>query len=219
MKKPHTKYFTETGILCPGVTTITAELGWNKGILISWANKLGLKGIEAGKYVDDKAEIGTLAHQMVLDHLQQVKTNTSDYSRNQIDQAENCLLSYFAWEKGKTIEPIMLEQSLVSEQYQFGGTLDFLGKIDGKLTLGDYKTGKGIYLEYWVQVAGGYLLLLDEQPGERVEEIQILNIPRSNDEAFQVQPIPREKWEVCKKIFLNCLENYRLKKLLNNGGE
>ena len=137
--------YTDTeGTRLPGVTTITEELGWTKQVLISWANKLGLKGIESSKYVDDKASIGTLAHQMVLDHLQGKKTETSDFSANQIIQAENCLLSYFAWEKGKVIEPLLLETPLVHEVLRFGGTCDFYGKIDGKLTLGDYKTGKGI---------------------------------------------------------------------------
>lgn len=197
----------------PGVTTITGELGWNKQILVAWANKLGLKGIESGKFVDDKASIGTLAHQMILDHLRGTKTDTSDYSANQISQAENCLLSYFAWEKGKKIESRLLETSLIHEARKFGGTPDFYGQIDGVWTLLDFKTGKGIYPEYFIQVAGGYLLLL-EQNMYKVEQIHILNIPRSEDEAFQSQPIEVGKWEVCKKIFLNCLDTYQLKKQL-----
>lgn len=212
-KHNHTVYKDKDGIRLPGVTTITAELGWNKGVLISWANKLGLKGIESAKYVDDKADIGTLAHQMILDHLRQTKTDTSDYSKNQIDLAENCLLSYFAWEKGKTIEPILLETPLISETYKFGGTMDCFAKIDGVVTLCDFKTGKGIYDEYFIQVAGGYLLLLQEN-SHKVEKIQILNIPRSEDEAFQIKPLPENKWVVCKEIFLNCLKTYQLKKLL-----
>ena len=206
-------YKDKNGIRLPGVTTITGELGWNKQVLVNWANKLGLKGIESSKYVDDKAEIGTLAHQMILDHLRDTKTDTSDYSANQISLAENCLLSYYAWEKGKKIEPILLETPLVSELLKFGGTMDCYAKIDGKLTLLDFKTGKGIYDEYFVQVAGGYLILLEENKYE-VKEIQILNIPRAEDEAFQIQPLPRIKWGICNRIFLNCLDNYRLKKQL-----
>jgi hypothetical protein len=206
-------YKDKNGTKLPGVTTITAELGWNKGVLINWANKLGLKGIESTKFVDDKAAIGTLAHDMVLNHLKHGIVNTADYSANQISQAENCLLSYHNWEKGKVIEPIMLEEPLVSEVYKFGGTMDFFGKIDGVITLNDFKTGKGIYDEYFIQVAGGYLILLEEN-GQKVEAIQILNIPRSEDEAFQVKPLPKEKWDICKKIFLNCLDNYQLKRKL-----
>jgi len=206
------KYKDATGTILPGVTTITGqELGWNKQVLISWANKLGLKGIEAAKYVDDKADIGTLAHQLILDHFRGLKTDTSDYSKNQIDQAENCLLSFYEWGKGKVVKPILLEQPLISEVFKFGGTPDCYAEIDGKLTLLDFKTGKGIYDEYAIQVAGGYLLLLEEAK-HIVEEIVILNIPRAEDEAFSVKPI--KEWDVCKKIFLNCLNTYQLKKKL-----
>jgi len=216
MKKPHIRYKLKDGTIVPGVTTVTGELGWNKQVLVSWANKLGLQGIDSAKFVDDKAQIGTLAHQMVLDHFRKVETDTSDFTANQISAAENCLISYHAWEKGKTVEPILIEEPLVSEVMSFGGTPDFYGKIDGVLTLCDYKTGKGIYPEYFVQVAGGYLRLLSEH-GHKVEQIIILNIPRSEDESFMVKPIPITKWEVAQAIFDNCLETYRLKKQLNGG--
>jgi hypothetical protein len=212
--KAHTVYKLKDGTRVPGTTTITGgELGWNKQVLVSWANKKGLEGIETSKFVDNLAEIGTLAHQLVLDHFLKKETDTSDYSKNQIDAARNCLDSYWNWEKGKTIETRLLETPLVSEQFKFGGTLDCYALIDGKLTLLDFKTGKGIYDEYFVQVAGGYLLLLEEN-GMAVESIQILNIPRSEGESFQIESLPKEKWLVCKSIFLNCLNNYNLKKQL-----
>ena len=204
-------YKDNDGIRLPGVTTITGDLGWNTQILVNWANRLGLKGINSTTYVDDKADIGTLGHQLVLDHFRKIDTDTSDYTANQIDLAENCLMSYWAWERGKEIKPIIMEQPLVSELLKFGGTPDMYAEIDGRKTLLDLKTGKGVYDEYKIQVAGGYLLLLEEH-GYLVEDIVILNIPRAEDEAFIAQPI--HKWDVCKKIFLNCLNNYNLKKLL-----
>lgn len=212
MKNGKLKYMTLDGFPLPGVTTITgAELGWNKQVLVNWANRLGLKGIEVGKYVDNKASIGTLAHQLILDDFREVKTDTSDYTANQISLAENCLLSFYEWKKGKEVKPILLERPLISDKYGFGGTLDCYAEIDGKNTLLDFKTGKGIYAEYYVQVAGGYLLLLEEA-GYQVDEIDILNIPRSEDEAFAFKPV--KETETCKQIFLNCLANYKLKKKL-----
>ncbi|HNX03583.1 MAG TPA: hypothetical protein PKM71_07965 [Candidatus Cloacimonas sp.] len=204
------------GMRLPGVTTITGqELGWNKGILIDWANKKGLDGIETRAMVDDLADIGTLAHQFVLDQIKKVKTNTDAFSKDHIKKATNCLESYNNWAKNKVIEPILLEERLISEKLKFGGTPDFYGKVDGIFTLTDYKTGRGIYDEYLIQVAGGYLVLLEEL-GHKVERIEILNIPRSAGESFQVMTIPEDKWGYCKKIFLNCLDNYKTKKLLTD---
>jgi hypothetical protein len=212
--KNKSPYKDINGMRLPGVTTITGqELGWNKGVLIDWANNKGLEGIETRKMVDDLADIGTIAHQFVLDQIKGVKTDTTEFSQSHIEKAMNCLDSYNNWKKGKVIEPILLEERLISEIHKFGGTPDFYGKVDGVLTLTDYKTGRGIYDEYFVQVAGGYLIVLEEL-GHKVEKIEILNIPRSSGESFQVQGIPQNKWDYCKKIFLNCLENYKLHKLI-----
>ena len=207
-------YKDKDGLRLAGVTTVTGqELGWNKGVLINWANKKGLEGIEVGKMVDDLALVGTLGHQLVMDTIMKKQTNTSDYSENQITRAKQCLDSYLNWAKDKVIEPILLEERMISEIHKFGGTPDFYGKVNGILTLTDYKTGSGIYDEYLVQVAGGYLILLEEF-GHKVEHIEILNIPRSSGESFQVRPVPKIMWMPCKKIFLNCLDNWKTKKLL-----
>ena len=214
MASKKVQYKDKNGTRLPGVTTITGgELGWNKQMLIAWANKLGLEGVKSAEFVDDKARIGTLAHQFVLDGFTNAVTDTADYSQNQIDLAINCVDSYKAWAKNKVIEPVLLEVPLVSETFRFGGTLDCYAKIDGELTLLDFKTGKGIYDEYFIQVAGGYLLLLEEN-SHPVSKIQILNIPRSEGESFQVKELSQDKWGVCKSIFLNCLNNYYLKKQL-----
>ena len=214
MIKGKSPYKDQNGMRLPGVTTITGqELGWNKGVLISWANKKGLEGIETGAMMDDLAQIGTLAHQIVMDKIRKIETDASDYSKNQIDKALNCLKSYNNWMKDKVVEPILLEERLISEVHKFGGTPDFYGKVDGVLTLIDYKTGSGLYDEYLVQVGGGYLILLEEL-GHKVEAIELLNIPRSGGESFQVRVIPQDNWVYCKKIFMNCLENYKTKKKL-----
>ena len=213
--KAHTKYYLKDGTLVPGTTTITGELGWGKSALIAWANNLGLKGLSSAKFRDDKAEIGTLAHGLILENHGGEKFDTSDYSKNQIDSAENSVISYYEWLKGKKLEPILVEKPLISEQHKFGGTPDNYCKLDGISTLLDYKTGKGIYLEHWIQVAGGYNLLLLET-GHQVEQIMILNIPRTEDESFQQKVINANQAEICEKIFLKCLDIYNLHKQLKD---
>ena len=78
--KAHIRYRKQDGEIVPGVTTVTgSQLGWNKQILINWGNRIGLEGISASAYKDDKADIGKLAHAMVTDWLLGQKTDTSDY--------------------------------------------------------------------------------------------------------------------------------------------
>ena len=215
--KAHTRYKLADGTIVPGVTTITgSQLGWNKQALITWANNIGLKGISASKYKDDKADIGTLAHAMVTDWLLEIKTDTSDYSKNQIEAAENSALSFFEWAKNKKIKPILIETPFVSEEYKFGGKPDIYGKIDNSLELIDLKTGSGIYEEMIIQVAAYGKLLVES--GHKVETIRILNIPRTEDEAFIERVIGKKQREIAWKIFLNCLNNYQLRRMINGMG-
>ena len=208
--KAHIVYKVASGRRVPGTTTITGSLGWSKHVLINWANRMGLQGIDTTKYVDDKAAIGTLAHAMVTDYLLGKKTFTDDHSKNQIAAADNSALSYFEWARGKKIKPILIEQPLVSEAYLYGGMADIFAEVDGLPELIDLKTGSGIYPEMLIQV-GAYRQLLVEN-GHPVDSVRILNIPRTGDESFVEKKISKAHLGVAWKIFKNCLSIYQLKK-------
>lgn len=116
--KAHIIYKTSDGVKVPGVTTVLGLL--NKPALVKWANNLGLQGIDSSKYVDEKASIGTLAHAMITDKLIGKETDTSDYSKNQIDQAENSVLSFWEWEKDHKIEEVFLEKVVTEKENNQG---------------------------------------------------------------------------------------------------
>jgi len=208
--KAHTKYSLQDGTLVPGVTTVLGIL--NKPALVPWANKLGLQGIEVGKFVDDKAAIGTLAHQMIADYLRGETTDTSEYSKMQIEQAENAVLSFLEWEKSHKLQPILVEEPMVSERHGFGGTVDLVATIndDPELCLIDFKTSKGIFPEMFVQVAAYRELALEHELD--VRKVRILRIGRTDDEGFEDKPVNHlaQRWE----LFLHCLAIYNLQKEL-----
>ncbi len=206
--KAHTRYYTEDGTLVPGVTTVLGIL--SKPALIPWANKLGLSGIDVGKYVDEKADIGTLAHALVTDKLSGIQTDTSIYSADVIDKAENCALSFWEWAKGKDISAIWVERPLVSEVHRFGGTADIYAVIDGTKELIDLKTGSGIYEEHEYQLAA-LMRLLGENNFE-VERCRLLNIPRTEDERFVERVLSPQMIEDGWEIFLACLKIYNIKR-------
>jgi len=184
--KQHQIYKLKDGTRVPGVTTITGMEA--KPYLIPWANRLGLEGIKTTEYVDHLAEIGTLAHQMVADHLRGKKTNTSEYTKEQIDKSENSFLSYLEWEKGKTIEPILIEEPLVSERYRYGGQIDSLLKVNGVIGLHDLKTGKAIYDDWFIQLIAYTYLLYENGYVENWANLPaiILRIGRDETEGFEV---------------------------------
>jgi len=55
---------------------------------------------------------------------------------------------------------------LVSELYKFGGCPDAIGKIDGKLTLVDWKTSNSVYPDMLIQLAA-YKQLWEENFPDR----------------------------------------------------
>lgn len=201
----HTIYKTLEGEIVPSVTTVLKIL--NKPALLDWAWRLGRRGIDYHKVMDDAAGIGTLVHQKILDYLRGEMSIPLNYKLEQLMIAEKCFQKYLDWEKEHDIQPILLEAQLVSEKYKFGGTLDNYCLLDEIPTLIDYKTSKAIYEDYFYQLAG-YKILLEEY-GHPVEQCLILRIGRDETEGFEV--CNRDNLEVEKQIFLHCLGIYHLK--------
>ncbi|MCX6574973.1 MAG: hypothetical protein NTV82_01120 [Candidatus Aminicenantes bacterium] len=210
--KQHGPYKLKDGTRVPGVTEITGIL--DKGPRFrDWINQIGLQGIKLDKYVDALADVGTLAHDMILADLsgESVASAASRADPATRDLAENCYLSFCAWRKQHDIRPISLEQSLVSEKYRYGGRADMVAEIDGVLELVDFKTGKGIYREMFYQLAGYAPLLLENRVVNRpIERARILNIPRAETEMFleKAKSSLLVEWQ----IFQKCLDIYNLVK-------
>lgn len=215
--KQHTVYKNKENKRIPGTTTITGIM--NKPALLAWANKIGLEGIQMREYVDDLASIGTLAHYMVECHINsqvqktEIKPDLSDASQNQIDSAKISFSKFLNWENKNKVEYIGSELRLISEQYQYGGTIDIYCVLNGVNTLIDIKTCKAIYQDHNLQVGGGYIPLLVENELP-VEEARIVRIGRSEEEGIEAEEKLIPNLEGYQKLFLLCKEIYDLKKEL-----
>ena len=204
--KRHTIYKNSAGKRVPGCTTITGVMA--KPTLLAWANRIGLDGIEMNKYVDDLAEVGTLAHEMVTAYFTGEKVDTDEYSKKVIDRAENSMISFLEWVKDKNIKNIFNEKTFVSDKLNYGGTLDMYCEMNGEKCLIDFKTGSGIYDDHFYQMAG-YKILLEEN-GHKVDKVMIVNIPRAESEKFQTEVAT--DMTANEKVFKLCNELYQAKK-------
>lgn len=205
--KAHYIYKTSSGKIVPGVTTISGQL--DKPALLSWANRIGLEGYELNKYVDDLANVGELAHKMVSCYFSGEKVDTDDYTKKEISRAKNAFKSFKNW-VSDDIEVILHEKKIISDKLLYGGTPDLLVKIKGKTKLIDFKTGSGIYDEYFIQLAG-YALILEEKK-HKIDEAVIVRIGRTPSEGFETKSITREGLQPYCEIFKNLLRIYYLKK-------
>jgi hypothetical protein len=206
-QKIHTVYKTRDGERVPSVTTILNILA--KPALIHWAWDMGTQGLDYRKVRDSAADIGTLAHYLIMCYLKNETPDTSEYSPDVLNQAENSLIKFWDWEKENPIQPFVVEEPLVSEKHGYGGTIDCLAKLHDRFTLIDFKTGKAIYNEATIQVIA-YSCLLTEN-GYPVDSIKILRIGRDDREGFEEKTIYDDK-EIGWRIFLRCLDIYELQK-------
>lgn len=205
--KAHQRYRTADGTIVPGVTTVLGVIA--KPQLVKWANNLGLQGIDSTAYVDETAKVGTLAHQMIQEHLDGPKWDREAYTASQIDLAENAVLSFYEWERqtGAKMETLLIEKQLVSETLKYGGTIDWYGRIDGKLWLVDIKTCKTLYSEHEYQVAA-YRHLLAEN-GLKVDGVRLLRVGRTNDEGFDDRILGSTMLSAGLKTFVAALDLYK----------
>jgi hypothetical protein len=174
--KAHTRYRNEEGKIVPSVTTIIgSNLGWNKGPLIAWARREALAGNDPEKQKDEAADIGTLAHALIEEyitdkapHLEIVPVDRDLYSPHNLEQAENAFDAFKVWEEKYNVditdERTRSEERLVSEWFQYGGTLDLIAPIDGVLSLIDFKSTNAVYPEHRIQLAA-YQWLYEEHYG------------------------------------------------------
>lgn len=217
--KLHTQYKNSEGIVVPSVTTIIGNnLGWNKNALIGWARKMAMQGIDPYAVRDEAGSIGTLAHMLIEYHLHQSLGHEGwevdfldEYSKKDQERAQVGFEAFLEWEKLVDLEPLRMEERLVSEWHQFGGTIDLQANVNGKFSLVDFKTSNGLWPDHVIQLSAYEKLMVESgELGKPPEDIYILHLPKE-DGGFTPKPFYdlSDHWQV----FLNLLniERYREK--------
>ena len=178
---PRIDYRDHTGLKLPGVTSVLNVLGLNKGALCGWAYNQGKAGLPLYAARDKAADIGTLTHLMIEADLYGRVFDTSAYPPDVVDKAENAFIGWLDWKRLVDFQLVESELSLTDDELGYGGTMDKVA-VKGKLSITDYKTGKGPYIEQWCQLAaykhlwdihhpdepadgGVYLLLVGKEDG------------------------------------------------------
>jgi hypothetical protein len=210
--KPHITYRNALEQKIVGVTTALGKL--DKPALVGWAYNKGRDG-ENLYEKDESANAGTIAHARILGYFLGYEIDKYNISQEVWDWSDGCLKSFMTLVKGKTIKPILLETPLVSEKYQYGGTLDMLADVDGVLELWDYKSGTGIYDTNIYQLAALRQLLI-ENGYSAPQRVIPINIPKSFDDSFAVQDINADNLEEEFGIFLDCVDIYYRQKRIKD---
>ena len=170
----NSSYTNSQGILVPRVTQIISKMIHNDGLMY-WANILGFKGLKYKNVLNDAADIGTQAHAAIELFLKdKLKT-------------DSCIpfLSFMSWYNTLTqdlklnINILMIEEKLSCNW--FGGTLDCLMEIDGRVFLVDFKTSNHVTYTYFLQLAA-YRYMLKNSKNINVDGVIVLQLAKEEPE-------------------------------------
>lgn len=150
---PKIDYRDKDGKPLSGVTTVIGQnLGWNKGAMMGWAYNQGKAGLSLYEARDKAGDIGSLLHLMLEADMKGKVFDTSSYPSDVVDKAENGFIAWLDWKKLVDFQLIESELSLVDDDLGFGGTMDKVS-IQGKLSITDFKSSKGVYVDQWIQLS------------------------------------------------------------------
>lgn len=171
MATPKQGYRLQDGARIPGTTTVVGRFKESGGLL-QWAFQQGKAG-KSSLYEDSKkaCDVGTAAHGMIECHINGTPVDDAlqGLEPELASKALNAFEQYLAWERQTKIKMLSRYQEiqLVSPEFQFGGTPDAIGEIDGQIVLIDWKTSNAVYQDYLLQLAAyahliNYGLVMDK---------------------------------------------------------
>lgn len=164
---PTAPYYNKMGKRLPGTTTIIGRFKESE-FLIKWAWEQGCAGLNYRRTRDSAADSGTVTHELVDAHIHNRKPEIDLYPKDIVAKGRVGFAGFLKWKDEFHVDYVETEMQLVSEEFQFGGTPDAIGRIDGKLCMIDWKTSKRVYPDHLLQLAA-YKILWDENRDEEID--------------------------------------------------
>jgi len=132
-------------------------------------------------------------------------------------EAMNAFAAWVKWRENVNLEPIHIEQEVYSLEYGFAGTLDLYARVDGKLSVLDWKSGKAIYPEAYLQNAA-YRCAFEEMKHGDVERGYIVRLPKTKVEDPKPEAVYIDNGEYLKHLstFLNAMKLWNFIDQMNN---
>jgi genome maintenance exonuclease 1 len=193
-------YYLIKGKKFARVTRINSII--DKPELRNWYAKTG--AVKAKEILHKRAGFGSTLHKLIEVTLKNEVLSKSNYEPSLIESIE----LFEKWQGKHEVKPDALEQHLWSDKYQYAGTADYIGMFDGKLYILDWKTSRGIYDEYWLQMAA-YVQAFEELTGLKIEGVGILQI-RDGETNFIIKTRD-EIMKVYFPVFLAAITIYNWK--------
>lgn len=122
------------------------------------------------------ANIGTAIHDWIEQYIKGKKPEMPDD-----DNVVRGVHSFLEWKDQHKVKFKSTEKIIYSRKYDYCGSLDFEAEIDGKLYLGDFKTGNSLYNEVLMQTAA-YAEARREESGIEYDGRYLLRVAKETEE-------------------------------------
>ena len=175
---------------------------------------------EAGQ---DSAEVGTAVHKYAEAVMRtrmgqnvrvpslpttEIVANTTVTSRHQ-----NAIDSFHAWLDKHAVRPASAETRLISKVHGYAGTTDLLAYVDDVFTVIDFKTSKGIYIEYPLQLSAYGEAAVEMGLATPPVDVSVVRFPKEAGDDFETVTFP---WALQRDklfpLFLNALEQWKYRR-------
>lgn len=208
----HAGYHNNAGERIPSVTTL-AKMIDRPDALIWWAWDCGMKGIDYKKVRDDAATIGHVGHALVEARIKGQPFDESGVEPGLLAPAKESLQAFDTWCEASQFVLLETEVKLISERYQFGGRLDCVATVTGETCIVDFKTSKGVYESYLLQVSAYRHAWNETHKNRPVMGCHLLRL-KKDDAGFVHHYFPPKTLDKAFTAFLLCRELYDLQKEL-----
>lgn len=181
-----------------------SKLGW----LTALSERLG-KTKASQKELEKASAIGSAAHEWIEHNIKAQLLH--DVGPCPI-VSQPAMLAVGAWERWKNtvnFKPLLCEQPVWSHKYRYAGTMDLMAEINGRPTLLDWKTGKKIYQESFLQNAAYRQAVREMGLFDGEIDGMIVRLPKvSTDPEFEVQKITESEDQLLE-TFLHTMELWK----------
>ena len=168
-----TPYMYE-GNYVPRVTTILSSM-LHEDHLMGWSNYLGWKRMDYKATLQEAASKGTYVHNFIENKIKENQDPVMDLVPENIKhEVETAYASFISWWdiiSKNNVKILMQEFPLVCPY--FGGTLDILLEINGKVYLMDFKTSNHVSYKYFLQLSA-YKYILEDYHGIKVDGVGVI---------------------------------------------
>ena len=165
---------------------LTERIGGMAWLTPEWVDEVIEEGRRRPEKVKTEAgDFGTQAHILIDAVLKGEKPQIPP-------EMDPLMASFDGWRRAAGFHVRATEHMVYSAKYKYAGTLDALAYRGDRMVALDWKTSKGLYPEYALQVAA-YAKALEEMSGEVVHEAWVVRLDRRTleVEVRQVQDMDK----------------------------